>query len=801
MFQQFKIMKRILILFLMIFAMGAKGQVYQVMPQYGYQAPRMMFDSTLQIPTFCGVPTLKSLVGVNKKSAIAFDSCNNRFYTYNPKTLTWSQVTGGGGASGIDSLKRVSDSIFARKDGTFYFQYKDSIGSGGGGSGSDTAKVVIAQVRNLEATTLQIGEVVYLKGSTGNTASVKRASNRDDTTSSRTLGVVRASIAPNATGFVTTQGQVEKMNLGSYAEGDILWLDSIAGGVTKIKPIAPFHGVFIGIVERANNGNGIAYIKPQNGYELEEIHDVKITSLLNNQILVYSDTQKVWKNRNILSVLPTYTPTIVPYANGSGVLTGAVADMTYGSNALTIGGVAPIGTEHALQINGGRASIYGNFNGMRLNVGSGTTGLVDASKTFSFFNKGTRYAYITSIGSGALGQDAPFTHKFIYDSADIYIPRLASGSDLMAVIEASTGKLKAQSIPSGVTPILDSVVSKGNVVSAGKTIIMNDNANNTALQISPSYLGFGKGGGTQDKISLSNNSGAREFRLPYRTTNATLDTLATMFDIRNLPVQDSGVGTLQQVLTRGKTYSFTDLHYPSTLTLGNYNSALVNGLFLTNTNANTANIYLYPDARLQLNNYNSNWGTYIDVSNGVRLQEVVNSNVVFTFMKNNEIGFAKYETTDNNLNVIKPYSYTPDNQNKTTHRLRAYDNAESISEDTLASTRDIRNAIPYKTFSATYTAGTSGDANLVNLFQSEGFGIISTLTQTGSVYTLDCTGCFPADKTFISQPSFGYNIVNDEQSCNIKRISDNQIELKIFNSSKGTSLGFDNLMLEIKVYN
>lgn len=311
----------------MIFAMSAKGQVYQSMPQYGYQAPRMMFDSTLQIPTTCGVPTLKSLVGVNKKSAIAFDSCNNRFYTYNPKTLTWSQVTGGGGASGIDSLKRVSDSIFARKDGTFYFQYKDSIGSGGGGSGSDTAKVVIAQVRNLEATTLQIGEVVYLKGSTGNTASVRRATNRDDSTSSRTLGVVRASIAPNGTGFVTTQGQVEKMNLGSYAEGDILWLDSIAGGVTKIKPIAPFHGVFIGIVERANNGNGIAYIKPQNGYELAEIHDVRITSPINGQILVYSDTQKIWKNRTITA--PT-APTLQDVTTQGATTTDKITMSQYG---------------------------------------------------------------------------------------------------------------------------------------------------------------------------------------------------------------------------------------------------------------------------------------------------------------------------------------------------------------------------------------------------------------------------------------------------------------------------------------
>jgi hypothetical protein len=54
---------RKLILFLLVFASAkVSAQVYQEMPQYGYRANRMAFDSTLQIPTVCGVPTLKSIV-------------------------------------------------------------------------------------------------------------------------------------------------------------------------------------------------------------------------------------------------------------------------------------------------------------------------------------------------------------------------------------------------------------------------------------------------------------------------------------------------------------------------------------------------------------------------------------------------------------------------------------------------------------------------------------------------------------------------------------------------------------------
>ncbi len=91
----------------------------------------------------------------------------------------------------------------------------------------------------------------------------------------------------------------------SRSLGDIVYLDSIDGKFTKTKQYAPYHLVFIGVVERANAGNGQLYIKPQNGYELNELHDVSINNKINNQILVYSDTQDLWKNRNIYSIVDT----------------------------------------------------------------------------------------------------------------------------------------------------------------------------------------------------------------------------------------------------------------------------------------------------------------------------------------------------------------------------------------------------------------------------------------------------------------------------------------------------------------
>jgi hypothetical protein len=92
-------MRKVILILLVFISAKVNAQVYQEMPQYGYRANRMAFDSTLQIPTVCGVPTLKSIVKTNKNGAIAYDSCNARFYTYNPTTQTWTALTGGGGGS------------------------------------------------------------------------------------------------------------------------------------------------------------------------------------------------------------------------------------------------------------------------------------------------------------------------------------------------------------------------------------------------------------------------------------------------------------------------------------------------------------------------------------------------------------------------------------------------------------------------------------------------------------------------------------------------------------------------------
>lgn len=175
------------------------------------------------------------------------------------------------------------------------------------GSGSITIdasgaqETLTATVKNAESVAITKGQVVYLFGATGGFASVKLAYNTSDATSAKTFGVVSdTSIAPNGTGTVTCVGVVDGLNLGAYQDGDTLYLGATPGSVTATKPYAPNHLVYVGIVERANAGNGELYVRVQNGYELDEIHDVQINSpRQSGQTLIYDNTTSLWKNARI----------------------------------------------------------------------------------------------------------------------------------------------------------------------------------------------------------------------------------------------------------------------------------------------------------------------------------------------------------------------------------------------------------------------------------------------------------------------------------------------------------------------
>ena len=85
----------------------AQPAQYTPMTASGYQMKRLKVDSTLHLPSFCGVPTLRGSTA--KDGALAIDTCGDYLYMWT-NTGGWDTVNvSGGGSGGTQDLQSVLD--------------------------------------------------------------------------------------------------------------------------------------------------------------------------------------------------------------------------------------------------------------------------------------------------------------------------------------------------------------------------------------------------------------------------------------------------------------------------------------------------------------------------------------------------------------------------------------------------------------------------------------------------------------------------------------------------------------------
>lgn len=173
---------------------------------------------------------------------------------------------------------------------------------------------LLAYVTNADSVSLTKGMPVYAFGGTGDRMTVKRANNVGDATSAQTVGLVLStSIASNQKGLIMMQGLLDGLSIlptSTFADGDPVFLGATAGTITNVKPYAPNHLVYLGVVTTASNGGaGRMYVKVQNGYELDELHNVQAQSPTLKDTLWYDNTVSPaqWKTASIPTILG-YTP-------------------------------------------------------------------------------------------------------------------------------------------------------------------------------------------------------------------------------------------------------------------------------------------------------------------------------------------------------------------------------------------------------------------------------------------------------------------------------------------------------------
>jgi len=154
---------------------------------------------------------------------------------------------------------------------------------------------LIREIRNTTGATLTKGTIVYISGATGNKPTVTKAIATGDETSAQTFGFVQENILDNANGNVVVIGDLVGIDTSAYAEGAQLYLSSTtAGAFTDVKQYAPNHLVYVGIVTRSHPTLGQIEVNIQNGFEMDELHNVAAQNPSNGDILQYVTSTGLW---------------------------------------------------------------------------------------------------------------------------------------------------------------------------------------------------------------------------------------------------------------------------------------------------------------------------------------------------------------------------------------------------------------------------------------------------------------------------------------------------------------------------
>ena len=244
-------------------------------------------------------------------------------------------------------------------------------------SAASPASTLLGQVRNETGATLTKGTVIYISGAAGNKALVSKAIATGDATSAQTYGVVTADILNNQNGYATLIGSLTGLDTSAYAEGAQLYLSSTtAGAMTATKQYAPAHLVYVAIVTRSHVNQGSIEVKIQNGYEMDELHNVSAQTPSNGNVLIWNNSTQLWEAAGITA------GTGVSVTNGAGSITVANTGVT------SVTGTAPV------------VSSGGATPAISMAAANGSTnGYLTSADWTTFNSKQPAGTYVTSVSA------------------------------------------------------------------------------------------------------------------------------------------------------------------------------------------------------------------------------------------------------------------------------------------------------------------------------------------------------------------------------------------------------------------
>ncbi len=193
----------------------------------------------------------------------------------------------------------------------------------------ETSASVVTTVFNKTGASIPKMTAVYINGGQGDLPTIQKALATADISSAGTYGITYEAIDNMSSGRVIVLGALTGLNTDQFnptapqgdVNGTVVYLSpTVSGALTTTKPYAPYHIVAMGTIVRTHQNVGVIEVRVQNGYELDELHNVAITGATNGQFLQYNSVSGLWVpsssgNFTTLQVNGTAVPTGTGSAN------------------------------------------------------------------------------------------------------------------------------------------------------------------------------------------------------------------------------------------------------------------------------------------------------------------------------------------------------------------------------------------------------------------------------------------------------------------------------------------------------